>query len=52
MIKISKASQVSAAKHKSARYKQAIKTIRQKNLKASKLTKSLKVPDLNKKKKT
>ena len=50
MIKISKAAQVSSSKHKAARYKNAIKTIRKKNLTASKLVKVKKHPEINKKK--
>ncbi len=51
MIKISKAAQVSSGKYRTARYKSAIKKIRNKNLTASKLIKPKKTPDINKKKK-
>ena len=51
MIKISKAAQVSSGKHKAAKWKSAIKKIRNKNLTASKLIKDKKTPDINKKKK-
>lgn len=51
MIKISKAAQVSSGKYKAARWKSAIKKIRNKNLTASKLVQPKKTPDLNKKKK-
>ena len=50
-IKISKASQVSARKHKAKRQSNAIKAVRKKTLTASKLIKKSTISDINKKRK-
>jgi hypothetical protein len=50
-IKISKASQVSAKKHKSKRQSNAVKAVRKKALTSSKLVKKPTVSDINKKRK-